>query len=228
MIWETLRARTFVGLAFALATGVSAAHAENTVQQWLTLSGDVRLDTNDNAYAVAVLRSAPDELKLAQRVLQLGWRHKLASPVSLIASIGHVTSYRSNAPNRIELRFSEGFAVQIGKVAGGRIDGRLLVEEILVRGSGDVGVRARPRFRWTRPLSGKVDLQLSNEAIFALNGTDAGQIAGLVANRVGIGTRFALSKHFGIQPNYTWQHINRIDAQDRDDHILGLALDAIF
>jgi Protein of unknown function (DUF2490) len=220
--------RKAIGLILAITIGMQSAHAENTVQQWLTLTGDVRLDANDNAFAVAVRRSAPDDLKMAQRVLQLGWRHRVAGKVSLIASLGHVTSYRDNLPNRIEMRLSEGILMPVGHVGGGRIEGRFLFEEILVRGSQDIGVRGRPRLRWTRPISGKIDLQLSDEAIFALNRTDAGQVAGLVANRAGAGVRFALSKHFGVQPSYTWQHVNRIAAPNRDDHILGLTLDAQF
>lgn len=211
-----------------MIAGIPAAHAENTFQQWLTLTGDVKIDRNDNLYGVLLLRSAPDEFELAQRAVQLGWRHRLASKVTLIGVVAHYASFKANTPTRNELRLSQGVAVPVAKLGGGQIEGRLLVEEIFVGGSHDVGMRGRPRLKWTRPLSGKADLQLTDEAILALNSTDAGQVAGLVANRASAGVRFALSKHFGILPYYTWQHVNRIAARDREDHILGLTFDAAF
>ena len=220
--------RTAIGLKMAIAISLQPARAENTTQQWLTLTGDVRIDHNDNLYGVVILRSAPDEFKLAQRAVQIGWRHRLANKVTLIGAVAQYTTFRTNAPARMEARLSQGIAVPVATISGGRLEGRLLAEEIFVSGSNDVGVRARPRAKWTHPLSGKADLQLTDEAIIAFNSTDAGQVAGLVANRASAGVRFALSKHFGILPYYTWQHVNRIAAADRDDHILGLTLDALF
>jgi Protein of unknown function (DUF2490) len=220
--------RTALGLMTALTIGMQPARAENTVQQWLTLTGDVRIDRNDNLYGVVVLRSAPDEFKLAQRIVQIGWRHRLADNVTLIGAVAQYTTFRTNGPARMEARLSQGVAMPVATIAAGRLEARLLAEEIFVSGSNDVGIRARPRAKWTRALSGKTDLQLTDEAIIALNSTDAGQVAGLVANRASVGVRFELSKHFGILPYYTWQHVNRTNAADRDDHILGLTFDALF
>ena len=220
--------RTAIGLILAVTMGMQPARAENTVQQWLTLTGDVRIDRNDNLYGVVVLRSAPDEFKLAQRIVQIGWRHRLPGKVTLIGTVAQYATFRTNAPARMEARLSQGIAVPVATLSGGHLEARLLAEEIFVSGSHDVGVRVRPRAKWTRALSDKADLQLTDEAIIALNGTDAGQVAGLVANRASVGVRFALSKHFGVLPYYTWQHVNRIAAADRDDHILGLTLDALF
>ena len=208
--------------------GMPPARAENTVQQWLTLTGDVRIDRNDNLYGVVILRSAPDEFKLAQRAVQVGWRHRLASKVTLTGAVAQYTTFRTNAPARTEARLSEGVAMPVATLSGGRLEARLLAEQIFVSRSHDVGVRARPRAKWTRALSPKADLQLTDEAIFALNSTDAGQVAGFVGNRASVGVRFAISEHFGILPYYTWQHVNRVAAADRDDHILGLTLDALF
>lgn len=220
--------RTALGLMIAMTIGMRPARAENTVQQWLTLTGDVRIDRSDTLYGVVILRSAPDEFKLAQRAVQIGWRHRLASKITLIGAIAHYATFKTNGPTRNELRLSEGVAVPVARLSGGLLEARLLAEEIFVSGSHDFGVRARPRVKWTRAVSGKADLQLTDEAIVALNSTDADQVAGLVANRASVGVRFALSKHFGVLPYYTWQHVNRIAAADRDDHILGLTLDALF
>lgn len=220
--------RTAIGLSLAMTIGMQPARAENTVQQWLTFTGDVRIDRNDSLYGVVVLRSAPDEFRLAQRIVQIGWRHQLPGKVTLIGGIAQYATFRTNASTRMEARLSQGVAMPIATISGGRLEARLLAEEIFVSGSHDVGVRARPRAKWTRALSGKADLQLTEEAIFALNSTDAGQVAGLVANRASVGVRFAMSEHFGILPYYTWQHANRIGAEDRDDHILGLTIDAVF
>jgi hypothetical protein len=227
---ELLSMRVMIGVCLVSAFICPPARADSNVQQWLTMTGDVRIDAKDNAYAVFVRRSAPDALKIAQRLVQLGWRHRIGRKASLIAYAVHVTTYRDSAPNRTEVRFGQGVSVPGGRIGGGQLEGRVVIEEVMARGSDDIGVRGRPRVRWTHPLSlgGKVDLQLSDEAIFALNSTDAGQRAGLTANRASAGVRFALCKHFGVQPSYTWQHVNRIAAADREDHIVGLTLDAAF
>lgn len=211
----------FLTLLLASTTG----RAESTRQQWLTLTGDVDLGEKDNLSANLILRSQPDSFDLGQRFIRLGYRHDLNDDVSLSLSYAHVTTEVSGGSDPVQHRLAQGISFPLVQ----EVDARVQLEEVFgVTGSNDVGVRFRPRVRWRHDLnqSGKVELQLSDELIFALNDTDFGQNRGLTANRAGAAVHFDVGDHFGIMPGYTWQLVNRSGAPTRNDHILGLTLEA--
>ncbi|MFN3749471.1 MAG: hypothetical protein ACK4SJ_12380, partial [Sphingorhabdus sp.] len=54
----------------ALLVFAQQAMAESTRQQWLTLTGDVKIDANDSASANLILRSRPDSSDLGQRFIR--------------------------------------------------------------------------------------------------------------------------------------------------------------
>ncbi|MGC1470795.1 MAG: DUF2490 domain-containing protein [Sphingorhabdus sp.] len=213
-----------IGTTFLL-TASQAAFADSTRQQWLTLTGDVELDAKDSVSAHLILRSQPDSLDLGQRFIRLGYRHDLADDVSLSLSYAHVTTEVSGGSDKVQHRLAQAIAFPLVR----DVDARIQLEEVLgVSGSDDVGLRFRPRVRLRHGLdqAGNIELQLSDEMIFALNDTDFGQISGLTANRAGAAVHFDIGKHFGIMPGYTWQLVNRSGAPVRHDHILGLTLEA--
>jgi Protein of unknown function (DUF2490) len=209
----------------ALLSASTIGHAESTRQQWLTLTGDVELDKNDSLSASLILRSQPDSFDLGQRFIRLGFRHDLNDDVSLSLSYAHVTAEVPCGGDKVQHRFAQGISFPLVQ----DVDARVQLEEVFgVTGNDDIGVRLRPRVRWRHDLnqSGKVELQVSDELIFALNDTDFGQISGLTANRAGAAVHFDVGRHFGIMPGYTWQLVNRSGAPTRNDHILGLTLEA--
>ena len=209
----------------SLFTFSQAAFAHSTRQQWLTLTGDVELDANDSISAHLILRSQPDSFDLGQRFVRLGYRHDLIDDISLSLSYAHVTTEIPGASDKVQHRLAQAIAFPLAQ----DVDARVQVEEVFgVTGSNDVGLRFRPRVRLRHGLDqeGKVELQLSDEIIFALNDTDFGQTSGLTANRAGAAVHFDVGQHFGIMPGYTWQLVNRSGAPVRHDHILGLTLEA--
>jgi Protein of unknown function (DUF2490) len=202
-----------------------AAFADSTRQQWLTLTGDAQLDANDSVSAHLILRSQPDSFDLGQRFVRLGYRHDLTDDVSLSLSYAHVTTEISGGSDAVQHRLAQAIAFPLVR----DVDARVQLEEVFgVSGSNDVGLRFRPRARLRHGLDqeGKVELQLSDEIIFALNDTDIGQTSGFAANRAGAAVHFDVGQHFGIMPGYTWQLVNRSGAPVRHDHILGLTLEA--
>lgn len=218
------RFRQLSGLLVLLLASTSG-QAESTRQQWLTITGDVDLGENDNLSANLILRSQPDSFDLGQRFIRLGYRHDLNDDVSLSLSYAHVTTEASGGSDPVQHRLAQGISFPLVR----EVDARVQIEEVIgVTGSNDVGVRFRPRVRWRHDLnqSGKVELQLSDELIFALNDTDFGQTSGLTANRAGAAVHFDVGDHFGIMPGYTWQLVNRSGGPTRNDHILGLTLEA--
>lgn len=199
--------------------------AESTRQQWLTLTGDLDLDRNDSVSAHLILRSQPDSFDMGQRFVRLGYRHDLNDDVSLSLSYAHVTAEVPGGSDKVQHRMAQGISFALVQ----DVDARVQLEQVFgVTGSDDIGVRFRPRLRLRHELDrdGKVELQLSDELIFALNDTDFGQTSGLTANRAGATVHFDVGEHFGIMPGYTWQLVNRSGAPTRNDHILGLTLEA--
>ncbi len=212
---------------FASAILLSAvpARADSDVQFWLTLYGEAKIDDNDSLTANAILRSRPDQLEAGQRLLRVGLSHKMNGGVALSFAYTHVETFNSNGPDAIQHRLTQGVALPLSDT----FDARLQAEEIFANG-GDIGLRARGRLRWIRPLDHdrKIDLQISDELIWAVNDTGWGQNAGWTANRAGAAVKFKLDDHVAIAPGYTWQLVNRRLAENRNDHVLGLTLEGRF
>ncbi len=217
-------------LAFGVFLFGSAVHADNNRQEWLNINGDVKLDDNDNLNATAVFRSRPDSFDVGQRLLRIGITHKIGGGKSVAIAYTHVTGFVAGGPNAVQHRGSESFTMPLAAWSEGKLDGRFQAEEILADGSNDVGIRLRPRVRLVQNLGARknAELQLSDELIWSINNTDFGQASGFTANRAGAAIRFAVDKHFGVAPGYTWQLVNRTVGPNRNDHILGLTLDARF
>ena len=209
----------------ALLVFAQQAVAESTRQQWLTLTGDVKIDANDSASANLILRSRPDSSDLGQRFIRVGYTHRFDNGIGLALSYAHVTTKVDDARDQFQHRLSQSLSFPLLT----DVETRLQLEEVFgVTGANDVGLRFRPRLRLRHALdqSGDIELQLSEEAIFALNDTDFGQNSGFTANRAGAAVHFDISEHFAIMPGYTWQLVNRSGAPVRNDHILGLTLEA--
>jgi hypothetical protein len=216
-----------IGLVLGCA---SPAIAEDDVQQWLTIVGDVKLGDKDSLSGNFILRSRPDSWDWSQRFLRVGYTRKLGKGQNIGISYANVRGFVDNGPDRFEHRFTETYGFSLGALAGGKVDARVQAEQSMIEHFGDMGLRARGRVRWARGLDKKrlYEVQLSEEPIFALNKTDYGQKSGLVANRLSAGLHVALNKTVGFAPSYTWQLVNRRGVPDRNDHVLGLTLDAHF
>jgi Protein of unknown function (DUF2490) len=213
-----------------LMTLSNPAQADDTMQYWWTVSGDVRLDDNDLLTGAVIIRSKPDTFEPGQRLLRATITHQLKSGMSVSAGYAHVTTLNNSGPNGVQHRMSQGIGVPIGSIGASAVDLRLQAEEVFIPGRREIGIRGRGRVRLLHKLdaTGKVDLQLSDELIWSLNGTDWGQKSGWTANRAGVMLHVKLNKRIGIGPAYTWQLINRAANPNRNDHVLGLNADVHF
>lgn len=208
----------------------TAARAENDVQYWLTLNAETKADDNDTIYASAIFRSQPDEFDLGQRQLRLGLNHRFANGSAIAVAYTHVRFYNDNAADAIQHRLTEAYIFPIGELAAGRVEGRVQAEQIFAENYSETGHRGRARIRWIKPLDAnkKVELTLSEELFWAFNNTAWGLSSGFNTNRAGATLRFKIDDHFGIAPQYIWQVAHRSNREDRNDHVLGLVLDAKF
>lgn len=213
----------------AVLLAPAAAQADSDAQYWLTLTGEMKADGNDTIYANAIFRSQPDEIDLGQRQLRIGLNHKFDSGVAVAVAYTHVRYYNDNTPDVVQHRLTQALILPIADIANGRIEGRLQSEQIFPENA-ETGYRGRARIRWIKPLDAakKIELTLSEELFWAFNNTAWGLDAGFNTNRAGATLRFKLNDHFGIAPQYIWQVANRTNREDRNDHVVGVVMDAKF
>lgn len=215
-------------LALTLLALGTPARAEDDAQFWLLSVGDVRVGPRTSLTYDAIVRSHPDRLDAGQVLLRGGVRRTLGASASVQFTYGWVRSIVDAGDDVTEHRLGETLAVGIGQAGAVRVDGRVGAEQRLPNGGGAVGWRLRGRMRATLPLSASADLQLSDEVIGALNDTSWGQRAGASANRLASSVHWRFSPRVGIAPGYTWQHIFRADAPDREDHVFSVTIDSHF
>lgn len=211
-----------------MLTVATPAFAEDNAQLWVTTNAETALDDNDKILATIILRSRPDTLNLGQSLLRIGVVHQFKNGISVAGNFAVVTTYRPDRPDRAEHRFAQSISIPItSNFAGGSLDSRLQIEEIFATDGNDLGIRIRPRLRWTLPLvkSKRLSLQITDEMLLAANDTDWGQRAGFQANRFLTGIKVDISKKWTLTPAYTWQLVKRNNAPDRNDHILWLTID---
>lgn len=227
-----MRRRAIALTAFAAATltPTGPAFAENDVQYWLTLVAQADVDHNDAIYANAIFRSQPDEFDMGQRKLRLGLNHKFKDGDGVAVAYTHVRFYNDNAADVVQHRFTQAYMFPVGSLADGKVDGRIQAEQIFQEHASEMGLRGRARVRWIKPVDAdkNIELTLSEELFWALNTTDWGLESGFNSNRAGATLRFKLNDHFGIAPQYIWQIAHRSNREDRNDHVLGIVLDAKF
>src|SRR3546814_18059305 len=84
----------------------------------------------------------------------------------------------------------------LGGFAGGKLSGRVRLEERLRRDGDDIGLRLRPQIKYTLPLGtgSKTALVLSHESFLQVNDTDWGQASGYARIRNAIGVKTPLGK----------------------------------
>lgn len=221
-------ARAAYLLSVGLAVFSAPARAEDDAQFWLLSVGDVRVGPRTSITYDAIVRSHPDRIDTGQILLRGGVRRSVTPDLSVQLTYGWVRSIVEDGGDVTEHRLGQTLAWRMGDVGPVRVDSRLGAEQRLPDAGGEAGWRLRGRVRATLPLNASADAQLSNELIGALNGTAWGQRAGASANRLAGSVHWRLGSHLGIAPGYTWQHIFRADAPDREDHVFSVTLDSHF
>jgi hypothetical protein len=210
------------------AFGEAPAMASSDVQGWLIVTGDVQIADATALTGDVVLRSQPDRAELGQAIYRIGMRQRIATDWTVQLTYGLVETPVDGGPDIFEHRLGQILSHQFGRIGTARIDGRIGLEQRFPEAGGAVGLRVRGRARLVQPLGDGIDFNLSEELIGALNSTSWGQRSGLSVSRASAGLRFPVTSSFGIGPSYTWQHIFLNGREDRNDHVLAVALDAHF
>jgi hypothetical protein len=213
-----------IGAALA-AFGTGSASAASDDQIWTTASVSVKLDDRWRVSQELVGRFSDrrDGLYEIESNTMLGY--KLNKVVTLWAGYTHDPQYSGGDFTVLEHRIREqvsfdGFA----ELGGGKLSGRVRMEQRWRDGVDGTGWRMRPYIKWSVPVKGKVALNLSNETFVNLNHTPFQARTGIDRMRNLATISAPLTKTLTGEVGYMNQHGFVRNGPDTSDNIAYFAL----
>lgn len=208
-----------------LATSHAPARAgEKDAQLWIRTSASAALPDGWEIGLKSVLRFGHEAGGLYEGEFGGSIGRALGGGVSASAGYLRVPRYGRGAA-RGEDRLRQQLSFPIGRAAGGRLDGRLRIEQRLPGGGAEPGVRLRPFLAWRAPVGrAGTALLFSHESFVNLNDTDWGQSGGWERMRNFAGLATPLAGGIVLEAGYLNQYGQRRGRPDRQDHVGSLGL----
>ncbi len=216
-------------LALMAALGLaSVASAKSDTQYWQTLHVSWKVSnrvvlTNDTVMRTSDARG---RYQIANHFM-VGYKLDKHWSVALghTADLQYVHSSYATMENRFRQDVSYDSLLKIGKA---KVSARLRLEERWRDGFTGTGWRLRPFVRLAIPLPNKLTLNLGHESFVDLDTTGFQKVAGLERMRNSIILDLPLGKHFGLGIGYVEQHGFVPGAEDTDDHVASVQINASF
>ncbi len=215
--------------AAALIAAVPAHATEDDSQIWLRASASGSISGPWQGSFETVLRFGNDADGLYEGEYGGSLGYQFREGVTLYGGYLRVPTYSRSGVTRTEDRFRQQLNLPLGKVAGGKLNGRFRIEERLVSTGDDMGVRLRPNLVWSRPFKEgrKTALVLSHESFINLNSTDWGQRDGYERMRNLVAVSTPLAKKVTAEIGYLNQYGFR-PGRDSQDHVASLSVSYSF
>ena len=217
--------RTLIfGAVCALFPASAFAQAQNT-QFWGTAGVTVPIAGRLSGGFDLSLRTGDNNPRLSTTFIRPSLGYRISKALSARIGYVRIVVHPSGTAAVQENRIYQEVTWNVGKALGGNLALRSQIEERMVEGRRDTGLRVRERVRYARVLTEKgLSLVLSSEWLFALNSTDYGARAGFDQTRNFLGINVALDKYASIEAGYMNRYALRRGAPDRDDHIFPVTL----
>lgn len=206
------------------------AQTDHDSQLWIAASASVPVADHLEAGLEGIMRFGDDADGLYEAEFGGSISYEIAKGIKLQAGFLRVPRYTRAGVRDIEDRPRQQISATTGFL-GGKLTGRLRLEERWRNTGDDMGLRLRPHIKYARPLraGGKTQLVLSHESFFPLNTTDWGQHSGYERMRNFVGLTTPLVKHVAIEAGYLNQYsFGRRTAHDKMDHVASLSLSLAF
>jgi hypothetical protein len=204
-----------------------ALAAKSDTQLWGNASATVKLSNHWRLQEEMTARLSDNRNGLYEFESNTLLGYRLNKVVTLWAGYTHNPQYAAGDFTTMEHRAREqvtfdGFA----KLGGGKLNGRLRLEQRWREHVDGTGWRLRPYLKYSLPIAGKTALNLSTEPFFNLNSTPFQKKTGLdrIRNLVTVST--PLTRTLSGELGYMNQHGFVRGAPDTSDNIayVGLAL----
>jgi hypothetical protein len=210
----------------ALATP-ALAQTDTDAQAWATASGSADLADGVALALESTARFGDDADGLYE--LEFGGWLEFDAGDGITVSTGYVRvpGYSRGDLTKMEDRPRQQIAFPLASFAGGKLSGRVRLEERLRRDGNDVGLRLRPQIKYSLPLraGGKTALVLSHESFIEVNDTDWGQNSGYARMRNAIGVKTPLNDAISIEAGYLNQYdFGRNGDRDEMAHVATVSL----
>ncbi len=149
--------------------------ADGDAQLWLRASASGSLSGPWQGSLDMVLRYGDEAEGLYEAEFGGSLGYQFKSGIALFGGYLRVPSYSRTGVTRTESRFRQQVNLPLGTPGGGKLSGRLRIEQRLVSTGNKLGVRLRPNLIWSRPLrkGGKTSLV---KLLVGLLRPDAGEI----------------------------------------------------
>lgn len=214
--------------AFAVAAALiaaPAAAADHDSQFWATATASAPLGGKFSASVETVLRFGDDADGLYEGEYGINLAYDISKQTAVSVGYLRVPAYSRAGVTSRENRFRQQIGFDIGEIAGGKLTGRVRLEERLRDTGDDLGLRLRPYLKWSLPLAEDGPaLVLSHESFVTLNDTDWGQRDGYERMRNFIGFNVpivtGLKGEFGYLNQYGF---GRDDDEDSIDDVASVS-----
>lgn len=222
--------RTWTWMAAAAAAlAPCAAHADDDPQQWTTLQVTKALGEHWRVQEELVFRFSDkrEGLYEIESNTLVGYQFTKGDgpKVTLWAGYTHDPQYTGTEFTVMEHRAREQLTVDdFAKLFGGKLSGRLRLEQRWREGFAGTGWRVRPYIRFVHPLLGKTNLVLSHESFVDLNKSTFQTVGGEERMRNLIAVSTPLDKRTTAEFGYLNQQTFVPTGEAEDDHVLHIQL----
>jgi len=215
------------GTALAATLAATPALADDT-QAWgtLTINGAISGPIRGSSETVLRTSDAKGFYELEEN-LMVGY--KANKHVTYWLGYTFNPQYTHGSFTTTENRFRQQISVDnFAKLGPVNVSGRVRLEERWRDGQAGTGWRLRPYIKFSLPIHGKTNLNLTHESFINLNTTGFQKVAGYDRWRTGVSISTPLSKQVSIDVGYLNQHGFVRNGPDTDDHVATVGLTASF
>lgn len=223
-----MKTATAVLAAAAITLGGAGPAAADDAQLWTAVfaNGPVKDESRLLLWFDGHARFRDDVGRLGVSIIRpgVGWRLD-DKGTAIWAGYARVVSRSAAAPDVEENRFWQQATYQLGAPGGVSLSGRTRLEQRLIEGADDTGIRVRQLIRAEKPISDSKFAALGwNELFIAANDTDWGAASGYDQNRLFVGASWRPAGAVRLEAGYLMNHIRRQNAPDPVNHALALSL----
>lgn len=150
---------------------------------------------------------------------------EIGGDVTAGVGYSYVPSYDQGRLTTREHRIRQQVSAPLASVAGGKVAGRLRLEQRWRDDGEDLKFRLRPRIAWTRPIGPEgLAVRLLHESFLNLNDTDWGDEARYDRVRHQVAVRRDLAAGVKAELGYLNQYIFQGERPDEMDHALTFSI----
>jgi hypothetical protein len=213
-----------IAFVAALATP-AAAWATDDGQLWTNANATVKLSDSWRLSEEVTVRFSDNKNGLYELESNTLLGYRFNKVVTFWAGYTHNPQYSAGHFTRMEHRAREQVTFDsFTKLGPGKLSGRLRLEQRWREGLDGTGWRLRPYLKYSMPLQGKVNLNLSSEPFFNFNTTSFQTKKGLDRVRNLATVSVPISKKVTGEVGYMNQHLFLSGRPDESDHVAYFGL----